>query len=776
MLKFNTFRAKRYLRSKFVEGRYLLASEASDIELEMLDLLRRMTESTVGDVAIDNAWKVQRLNSTQLLVSPGEAWYKGLPIDFRTGKDQLVSGSILSAGILPVGVSIADDANGLGKILTFNNAATTPTNLYRIVITAKEQLITETDDQFLRNANLSESTAQKLRLVLQINVVPDSLQSASPVPYRDENSTQLVTTNFPSVGGLSSPNLANEIEVTPTSGGNGELISTTLISGSERIDGRDVEIVLRNNTALGGGHPIPKNTTEQQAFSNGKLVDSNGTVYHVNAIFNDVVSTQVVIRIDKEPSQPNPEIVNTKPFTLMKRDVYATDDVNGLPQGKLFWPIATANWDTSNNFVHDSTIVDLRNVRLSDVDYQNKANQKMDLTVTGGTTISYGITAAQVLTWGSDFELVNAFGPIQTVAANDAAMLDGGSLVYELDLENGGSIDRGTLAVTILSSGSTITVSGGDDLSSVRVGNVIKRSAELSQVISIDNVNKQIEVSPSISTTGSAMIYLDSFAPQTAKLTENSYVLAVMHSNKAWLAGGSLELEDGESGGFGDGISDQNLTFMGATSELDDSPLYSSTTVVTQGSSLVTAIGALDAEDANINAALNYPVYDERLTYPAGLPASTNITLPNNSRNFSDPQYYIIGEGKLQIYLNQLYKMVTVDYLEVDPQTIKFNYALPANAEVHFRIATIGGAAGSVPFYYDESLYYASGLVAGTTITLPASQTYSNSLAKDIIVFVNGRAVEVTRDFTVVGSGPFYSQIQFIYDLPADSVVRFKIV
>ena len=38
-LRFNTFRSQRYLRSKFVEGRFLLASEATDLELELIDLL-----------------------------------------------------------------------------------------------------------------------------------------------------------------------------------------------------------------------------------------------------------------------------------------------------------------------------------------------------------------------------------------------------------------------------------------------------------------------------------------------------------------------------------------------------------------------------------------------------------------------------------------------------------------------------------------------------------------------------------------------------------------
>ena len=46
----------------------------SDLELELIDLVRTMTKNSVGDVAIQDAWKVQWLSSTQLLIKPGEAW------------------------------------------------------------------------------------------------------------------------------------------------------------------------------------------------------------------------------------------------------------------------------------------------------------------------------------------------------------------------------------------------------------------------------------------------------------------------------------------------------------------------------------------------------------------------------------------------------------------------------------------------------------------------------------------------------------------------------
>lgn len=692
MLKFNTYRTKRYLRSKFIEGKYLLASEATDLELEILDVLRKSIVDTLGEnVAFEDAWKVSKISSTEILVSPGEAWYKGLPYSFRAGQDHLVSGAILSLGVVPVGVTITDDSTGLGKIIKFNDGATTPTNLYRISITAKEQLLTEVDDPFLQNANLTESTAQKIRLIFQINIVPDSLQTETPISYRDENSTSVSATNFPNSGGFASPNLVNQIVVTPTAAGNGELISTSLITGSEKIDGRDVEITLRNDTSLGGGHPIPKSPTEQSAFANGSLIDSNGNRYHINVIFNDVVSTQVVIRLDKEPSQPNPQIINTMPFKLIKREVFATDDVNGVPQGKLYWPIATLDWHQSLEITHDSKIKDLRNVLKSLQEFEEDVNQKIDLIPTGGGSINF---SSDVLTWGADFKLMSAYGPIQTISTSSAALSDGASLVYEMNLPLGGIISKGNLALTVLSSGSTITMGALDDLSQIREGNLLKLGSEIVKISSINNVNKQMQVTPALVGTGACTVYLDAFASQSAPFSTNSFVLAVRQGTKVWVGGGALELETGETSQLGDGLTSSILTYIGATDELDSTPFYSSTTNVIQGDPLPDAISTLDNAVNDIQNALATPLYDERILYPAGLPALTNIAIPNNSRDGGNPHTYTVGSGDMIVFLNQQLKFVGIDYVEVDSSTIKFNYALNNDSEVHFRDAVIGGGSG----------------------------------------------------------------------------------
>src|SRR5690606_37379367 len=119
--------------------------------------------------------------------------------------------------------------------------------------------------------------------------------------------------------------------------------------------------------------------TEQAAFANGKLIDSNGNIFHVNAIFNDTISTQVIIRIDKEVDQPNPEIVNTKPFTLIKREVYVTDDINGVPQGRLYWDIAKLDFSETDGIVHETSVTDLRKSVSKLEDYETTVNTRFNI-------------------------------------------------------------------------------------------------------------------------------------------------------------------------------------------------------------------------------------------------------------------------------------------------------------------------------------------------------------------------------------------------------------
>lgn len=74
---------------------------------------------------------------------------------------------------------------------------------------------------------------------------------------------------------------------------------------------------------------------------------------------------------------------------------------------------------------------------------------------------------------------------------------------------------------------------------------------------------------------------------------------------------------------------------------------------------------------------------------------------------------------------------------------------------------------------YDQIIQYSSGLAANTTITLPASGSFTSSVGADILVIVNGLVKEITNDYITVGSVP-YTQIQFNYALPNNTTVQFK--
>lgn len=76
---------------------------------------------------------------------------------------------------------------------------------------------------------------------------------------------------------------------------------------------------------------------------------------------------------------------------------------------------------------------------------------------------------------------------------------------------------------------------------------------------------------------------------------QDIFWIAYRQGSKLFVRGAKQELEQGEETTIGDTISDDLFTFIGATGETDSDPNYSSVVHVGQGTSLTTAIGALDA-------------------------------------------------------------------------------------------------------------------------------------------------------------------------------------
>lgn len=75
------------------------------------------------------------------------------------------------------------------------------------------------------------------------------------------------------------------------------------------------------------------------------------------------------------------------------------------------------------------------------------------------------------------------------------------------------------------------------------------------------------------------------------------------------------------------------------------------------------------------------------------------------------------------------------------------------------------------PTIYDASVEVGSTITAGTSVTLPASATYT---AAELEVWLNSYRMEVVKDYNYVGSPP-RTQIQYTFDLVAGDTQRFRI-
>ncbi len=866
MLRYNSFRAQRYLRSRFVEGKYLLASEGSDLELELIDFSRKLVQTTLGNIAVDAGWKVSLFRiqtkvtgktgniltvdsslldlanlgdkvfkagdfeaditnvnvglsqitvtdasgisigndieiqtSTSLLVAAGEAWFNGLPYAMRSGDDQLVSGSTLAAGIVIVpgggspNITMQDDPMGRGKIVTFNDGGTTPTAEYTIVISAREQVITNIEDPFIKNVNIPESTGQKVRLTYRINVVPTASIDTTPVPYTDST-----------IDG----NLTNYVDITPQTLGNGSEVSRSVITGSGGIDGRNLEITIRNNAGASNpsysgspvGNLIPNGASEQQEYSNGRFIDSLGQEYWLNAVFNDVVANQVILRLDKEVGQTDPEIINGLPYRLVKRDVYVTDDTSGSPLGQLFWSVATADWDSTDGFVHETKVTDLRNTVESLKEHEEKTTIKFNLRLLGGgivtaepsvkstgsitvinntfdggdavivngvaftngaewapggstaataTNIAIAITSSTdplienvvtavavdsvinitaviggtagdaitlaetdgatdnftlsgatltggvdgtpgELAWTDDFKIVNPHNVTQLILAGEQVIREGGAIAYFMDLENGGVISKGQLAVTTTSNGTVLSLSGSPDLSKVKRGNTIVVDQDSTTITEIDDNNKTITVSPALTPTGSGVIYLDTFGAGTLPLDSNTFVLAVKTGDIIQVTGRG-ELEPGES--TSSGVPIQLLQYIGSPSETDNTPDYTSNYVVNDGDDLTKAIGKLDAAQESSD-----------LFTGKTSPSDTNPQYPNNNV-VTDGQPLVDAIGSLDQAVSDVADYVGAGINDVSPVYGSTNYItdgdplVEAISDLDFELGIIDGDLNSLYDY-----------------------------------------------------------------------------
>lgn len=320
----NTFRPKRYFRSKFREGKYLLAAEATDLQLESFEPLREIIKKTYGDMAVGTSFLADQISTTLLRIRPGEAWNDGIPFIMKSGTDAKVIEGILESGIT-FGESSAGTSDAGGKNLDLSSLAD---GSYSIVVEATEEIVRPSGagavDTYLEGVNVGEETANKSRTIYKIHVVETSDLTENPT--------------YPlSVAGITN-HFVNKIVVTPVGGGANDLNSAIDITPD--VNGADRRVVFDNSA---GELPF---ANDAEDFINGLLIDSDGNYLTITSITTSDGGATVQMLLDREvdynssnPKADLPVITPNVPYTLVKKDFYVTD-TSGTPLGKHFYRIA----------------------------------------------------------------------------------------------------------------------------------------------------------------------------------------------------------------------------------------------------------------------------------------------------------------------------------------------------------------------------------------------------------------------------------------------------
>lgn len=435
----NFYRSGRYNRTVFREGRYLLNTEAMELQLETLSNIRDQISKVFGAYsAVENAVKVEidPSDSQRIIIRPGEFFLDSYSLKIQSGTDHLVK-----LGTSPTEIEATDfikvenDGSDVGGYaINFGGASVALAGTYSVVISVEEELITPANDPYLRSANLNEDTADKHRIILNINLVESSKLNLSPIPYV----------------GASQENLVNETVVTRTATNYG-IVNSTPISGSEAIDGGNLEIEINNGNGTTTS-ALPTANVDLEEYIHGKLIDSNGLRYHItNMYVTPGNSSTITMRLDLEKTRPvtpatnqdTPTLSVGVPYRLVKKDLYTTSSAQ-LPTGKRYWEVGQVAWDggafTSitdlryNVLARDGVLAQLRE---SGLNISSDGEFSWDSTVDGGT-----------LSWSDTIQFHSTFDSFSwTIGAGNTFSLFGSGLatneVLYINLDDapeGGSI------------------------------------------------------------------------------------------------------------------------------------------------------------------------------------------------------------------------------------------------------------------------------------------------------------------------------------------------
>ena len=204
--------------------------------------------------------------------------------------------------------------------------------------------------------------------------------------------------------------------------------------------------------------------------------------------------------------------------------------------------------------------------------------------------------------------------------------------------------------------------------------------------------------------------------------TDLKYIIAYREGTTLIIPG-SGELKPGEEVDIGNGISKETLAFIGAESETDSAPNYTTTpssdlsNEFTSNNSLTQAISINAANINDIARGILRP-YDEALYIITDIPDNTHeeqgpvtigsdVFLPTDSRDGDAIRKYKVGSGSLFVFLNGQHLTLTEDYEEVGAvgtlsNKVRFTQELVVGDIIDFRLINpqyIGTAGLDQPLF-----------------------------------------------------------------------------
>ena len=215
-------------------------------------------------------------------------------------------------------------------------------------------------------------------------------------------------------------------------------------------------------------------------------------------------------------------------------------------------------------------------------------------------------------------------------------------------------------------------------------------------------------------------------------------------------------------------------------------------TFIHDGDSLTLAIKELDQAIANIDFLLDEPSYDEAVSIVASgatpptslngpISAFTVITLPNNSRMGNVPQYYTVGNGVLEIYLNGQYLHLSAN--NSGPVGVIWSHLtnftasgsqltkITSGTENAFAYSdqSFTSIAGHIDVMFPASVQATVGLTDITGFTPPDGQYIRYGILTDGVSAYSAYYGTLSSN-----SGSYLSTDTFTIDVDSSGVVRYK--